>query len=138
MTREEILAMIPGRELDELVAEKVMGIMSEDNKVVCDKCKGSGFSGFGTGYDAVCDCTGGYIGLLPHYSTDISASFEVIQAMQQKGWYITIERYLLGVKTIYYRRLLEKSNEEVGIYVTKMGDAEGIVKAALLATEVSL
>ena len=75
---------------------------------------------------------------MPHYSTDISASFEVIQAMQQKGWYITIERYLLGVKTIYYRRLLEKSNEEVGIYVTKMGDAEGIVKAALLATEVSL
>jgi adenylate kinase len=31
-------------------------------KIRCEKCGGSGFSGYGTGYDAVCDCAGGYIG----------------------------------------------------------------------------
>jgi adenylate kinase len=31
-------------------------------KVECEKCGGSGFNREGTGYDAVCDCTGGYVG----------------------------------------------------------------------------
>lgn len=32
------------------------------NKIPCPKCHGSGFTGRGSGYDDVCDCTGGYVG----------------------------------------------------------------------------
>jgi len=52
MTRDEILAMKPGRELDALIAEKVMG------------------------------WSWGIIGdLIPAYSTDISAAWEVVEEM---------------------------------------------------------
>lgn len=38
--------------------------MSEVEYIPCEKCSGSGFDGYGTGYDSVCsNCTGGYVGI---------------------------------------------------------------------------
>jgi hypothetical protein len=50
------------RELD--VSKQENERLKKSLYIPCDKCGGSGFNGYGTGYDATCDCTGGYIGLL--------------------------------------------------------------------------
>lgn len=135
MTRDEILALEPGRELDALVAENVFDILSEDGKIVCAKCGGSGFNGHGTGYDAVCDCTGGYIGLIPNFSTDISAALEVAE---------TFDFYDLDKGGDYggiqYSATVETCLED-GTYQTycARGKAmpESICKAALIAVSSS-
>jgi hypothetical protein len=74
--------MIPGRELDALVAEKVMGIAPFDMPSVQVK----------DGFDKV------VVGIIanewlkrqevPNYSTDIAAAFDVLSAMEKlrQGW----------------------------------------------------
>ena len=62
MTRDEILAMEPGRELDALVAEKVMGLT--------------------TGPDSYFDCAYEADDAL-HFSTDIAAAWEVESTMNE-------------------------------------------------------
>lgn len=42
----------------------------ESAKIPCPKCHGSGFTGRGSGYDDVCDCTGGYIGYVETQEKD--------------------------------------------------------------------
>lgn len=70
MTHEDILAMKPGRELDALVAEKVMGL--QDFK--------KGTSGYKE-WEYVYRSDLGDIQPIPHYSTNISAAWEVVKKM---------------------------------------------------------
>jgi len=60
MTEQDILAMVPGPELDSLVMTQVMGITMS---MVLSK---------------------------PHYSTDIAAAFEAIDKMISLGWNLHI------------------------------------------------
>lgn len=79
MTRDEIMAMVPGREMDALVAEKVMNLcvldqvhQYGDGCVVSDK----GFDEWMSHpeYGRIDDPD-----LLPPYSTDIAAAWEVME-----------------------------------------------------------
>ncbi|HYD92503.1 MAG TPA: hypothetical protein VEA37_13585, partial [Flavobacterium sp.] len=85
MTREEILAMKPGRELDALVAEKVLNLSVErwgEYAVVLN-------SAFGGTPIVVADDEKSVLYRFPHksdwvkkYSTDISAAWEVVKKME--------------------------------------------------------
>jgi hypothetical protein len=87
--REALAELKPGRELDTLVAEKVMGI-----EVVYDAFGGPCVPGT----DSVSDPRGDY-GLgpittgdsIPDYSTDISAAWEVVESMAAKTFEVTVE-----------------------------------------------
>jgi hypothetical protein len=76
MTRDEILNMKAGRETDVMVAEKVMGLRLElhlgkpATRTVKDK------------YDK--------IRIIPNYSTDISAAWEVVDFMETRCFSISI------------------------------------------------
>lgn len=62
--------MKPGRELDALVAEKVMGWKIVSNRYECS--------------DEQCNCRTGYLNdmhFLPNYSSDIAAAWEVAEKM---------------------------------------------------------
>jgi len=148
MARDEIMAMVPGQELDALIGKLVKATPRVEwwatmDEVTCyadfnsEQLANEWHEEFKTEWPNGEYARSGRIirkEFYKHYSTDISAAFEVIEKMQQKGWYITIEHYLLNTKTICYRKLLDKS-QDVGIFIKKMGDAEGICKAALLALE---
>lgn len=64
LTREQVLSMDAGRELDALVAEKVMGLTNLHWM--------SGQLHYGAEHE---------MNLLPDYSTDISAAWEVVEKM---------------------------------------------------------
>lgn len=86
MTRDEVLAMKPGRELDALVAEKVMGWRKKT------------FPGGGGGYTAWVDENGKALKLISNFtmieacrrcdyfrpSIDIAAAWEVVEKMAQE------------------------------------------------------
>lgn len=81
--REQILAMKPGRELDALVAEKVMGWTGVGPDVDAE------IYGWPSGHNKE---LGVY--WVPHYSTDISAAYEVVEMMRDsKKRAFTIELY---------------------------------------------
>ena len=61
MTRDEILAMKAGRELDALVAEKVMGVKNMEQWLINHRMDETG-----------------------QYSTDIAAAWEVVEKMRQR------------------------------------------------------
>jgi len=70
MTRDEILKLEPGPELDRLVAERVME-WKEGQKILQSL-----------------ECGIGILGekALPRYSTDIAAAWEVVKKMLDSGW----------------------------------------------------
>jgi hypothetical protein len=74
LTRDEILAMEPGRELDALVAEKVMGW----TKVGENAWEAPNIKGYP---------------LLPRYSTDIATAWEVVEKIAQKWHDFNIGRH---------------------------------------------
>ncbi len=87
MTRDEILNMKAGREMDVLVAKKVFGW-----KLV--KNKGEAGGSFWTGH-------GGVFGDMhksqtPEYSTDIFASWEVIQKMHEMKYRYALRGHFRG------------------------------------------
>lgn len=66
MTKEEILAMVPGRELDALVAERVMLLKVNAKNGAFSVISDIGRSG------------------LKRYSNDISAAWEVVERMRER------------------------------------------------------
>lgn len=93
--------MNAGRELDALVAEKVMGWKHDRDaefRHLCDgkfhtKCWACGSLGhgncYGNGSGAIqipCDCT-------PYYSTDIAAAWQVVEEMMKRGEYLVIKAF---------------------------------------------
>jgi hypothetical protein len=66
--------------------------------IPCDVCGGSGFRGYGTGYDATCDCSGGYIGLLDAEEA-LRWRQKLKQTIEALEWYAeqrTISKYEIG------------------------------------------
>jgi len=119
MTRDEVLAMKPGRELDALVAEKVMGW------AYGHPCPG--------GMDCLhwVDEKGNVCGYKPpQYSTDNATALVVAIHLQKQGYVVCIE-------------LLPYEKTSVGVYEADPANqiayakaqtpAEAICKAALLA-----
>lgn len=77
-----------GRELDALVAEKVMGLAPEQWPFVCEVDKHD------TAGDVWCsDCqeeTDKTARVPLHYSTDISAAWQVVERLHEKGYALTL------------------------------------------------
>jgi hypothetical protein len=99
--------MNPGRELDALIAEKVMGLVKQ-------QCPGGDFMEFAGGGGWRCS-TCGFEGawgeegmehekLIPHFSTDIKAAYEMQDTLKAKSY--------------YFRTHSNKNGWYVGIYKT--------------------
>lgn len=76
--------MKPGRELDALVAEKVMGLkINWDETTPCPLC---GDVGRFCGARMWCSHDGWYYSQYKDYSTDIAAAWEVVEKLRGDGW----------------------------------------------------
>ncbi|GAB7057397.1 hypothetical protein JCM16163A_41460 [Paenibacillus sp. YK5] len=117
LSREEILAMPSGRELDVLVAEKVMRGTAHtyvfNNKTI---------NGMMVPIE-----NGTRISRIPHYSTDISAAWEVVEKMKRNDWVFVINSISEEWTALFY---LDRIHEHE---VTCNSAPEAICKAALLA-----
>jgi len=125
MTRDEILSMEAGRELDAWIAEKVMHLcVLDDVQGYGDGCvmsdKGFGEWGKHPMYGKVEDPD-----ILPPYSTDISAAFEVEEEMRgDEIWW----KY-----TNYVKRIILLKKGSCNEFDMMHAPADTRCKAALLA-----
>lgn len=71
--------MKPGRELDALIAEKVMGLIVTEQGFCGHPITKGGGRVHGTDM-------GWWATVLPFYSTDIAAAWEVVERMREKGF----------------------------------------------------
>ena len=119
MNRDEILDMEPSRELDALVAEKVMGWETVNNKAGIPV---SGFDWVGHNPKTQSSTVWSYV---PDYSTDISAAWEVVEKLSRGK----VDRSF--VLEFHYERYYAS----FGPYREEMYEtpSEAICKAALLA-----
>ena len=118
MTREEILRMEAGPELDRLVAEQIMGWREGQ-----DTLKLQGGMGI-LGEKA-----------LPRYSTDIAAAWEVVEALREKEFVIDI----LGLLEDFIVKIWNE-NESEGLSIAKASAEQAplaICRAALIVLEQS-
>jgi hypothetical protein len=116
MTREEILAMPAGRELDSLISEKIMGYVThghfrEKNGVRI---------------------------LVQPYSTDISAAWEVVEKIQGlrelNGCKVRLQVKILVIRGIYTVSIIDYLNNDKCLGEETANTApEAICKAALIA-----
>ncbi len=124
MTREQILAMEPGRELDALVAERVMGWTN----IIRHDEYGGVYVGWPPDRRPWDTDRGAYI---PRYSYDDVAALQIIPAMGQRGWdCATYYEADAGCWTVYFLSAQFKpadARAQSGLL------AEAICKAALLA-----
>lgn len=106
MTRDEILALKPGRELDALVAGKVMGY---------------------TTHGQFREKNGVRV-MIDRYSADIAAAWEVLEEMQKNEWDFTLKNH----KRLVHKRQYEAI---FGTPYSAFAPTapEAICKAALLA-----
>ena len=125
MTRDEILAMEPGREMDALVAEVVFGRppayyhcphFDENGRML-----------------AFCACPN-----LPRHSTDIAAAWQVVEKLYDDGWIVSVGT--LAQEPRGYRcelcNMWEDEFEKCPTDIEANGStaSEAICKDALLAT----
>lgn len=115
--------MRPGRELDALVAEKVMGlecgIISGKPKV-----KGSNCGTYG--------CTRHWIDT-PNYSTDIAAAWELVEKMKSEGFTFAVE-YGHEISAVFSKRDYVSDRIGDGMGVSGESVPHAICLAALEAT----
>jgi len=121
MTRDEIMKMPPGRELDALVAEYVVG-MKEHRKAYPES-----FDERVIWFRNPPNVTAYYV---PFYSTDTAAALEVAIRLQKQGYYVCIE--LLPYEETSVGVYEENPAEQIA-YAKAQTPAEAICKAALLA-----
>lgn len=130
LTRESILAMNPGRELDRLVAERVMNLCVLDHvQGYGDGCVLSdiGFDDWEKHpyYGKIDDPE-----LLPPYSTDLLAAWEVVEELQESHLYTDI-RACADFYEVWITN--HATGEQTGTFASpKLPEA--ICKAALLTT----
>jgi hypothetical protein len=77
MTRDEILNMPAGREMDIKIHVEIMGWMELDNSLRLSKSRIFNKPEVGTMYDYN----------VPNYSTDIAAAWQVVDEMWEKGFF---------------------------------------------------
>jgi len=126
MTHNEVLAMKPGRELDALVAEKVMGWV-EFSPI--DPTIDFGVHGKYR-WNYAKDPKDGKQKPIPWYSEDIAAAWEVVEKMLERGG-CEIGCYGSKNGAKWFEVNVITMNGEVT--VTAQTPAEAICKAALLA-----
>lgn len=121
MTRNEILNLKPGPELDALVAETVMGW----NYVHSDDCNG-GYPSWVTKAGEVCKEVDSW-----NPSTDIAAGMQVKDRMNNLGWWWTLFCSPMGKPSaeLWKRGELHRPN----VMAEKLEEA--ICKASVLAIE---
>jgi hypothetical protein len=148
VTKDEILALVPGREMDALVAEKVMGWTGRKTVYQWFDRKrheypliifAIGGEGMGS-YETFVDGEGNKIQygnphkvfFTPNYSTDIAAAWEIIRKLNKKDIYLEVKQWFGQELWI---RLWTGSGALKSSLNLKSIDAfpEGICKAALLA-----
>ena len=140
MTRDEVLGLKPGRELDALVAEKVMMYEKIHPHTQCTSLDISKHYYYVKEHEdeltrykgvyALIYCEDGWYPLEFSPSTDISAAWEVAEQLQKQGYVVCIE-------------LLPYEETSVGVYEADPANqiayaksnkpAGAIAKAALLA-----
>jgi len=112
MTRDEVLALKPGRELDARVAEKVMGYTTHGQFLEKN----------------------GVRVMIDRYSTDIAAAFEVWEHDRPKKW-----NFDLCYSDGTYLAEIYKPDDVIGVrilaQVESKSAAEAMVKCRLLALE---
>ena len=100
--------MKPGRELDALVAEKVIGV--DDVNFRCPQCGGHHFgSDFTKLIDLHvchrppygCGWSGAIMEAVPEYSTDIAAVWEVVEKLRGKGLRLRLVEYMDGFYAVF-------------------------------------
>ena len=126
MTRDEILNMKPGRELDALVAEKVMGYRVYTQSypsIVEEKTVEVEYIEYQLENETI-------RGILPHYSTDNAAALEVAIHLQKQGYYVCIDLKACEETSV---GVYEENPAEQIAYAKAQTPAEAISKAALLA-----
>lgn len=127
LTRKKILAMKPGIELDALVAEKVMGW----------RYKETVYSGGAVLSPAQWIKPNGWpVDIVPHYSTDISAAWEVVEKMSKTHFSEMAMTELEDGTWGWMARFIRVLNEPYtvkGYRATAKTAPEAICKAALLA-----
>jgi len=119
LNRESILAMQPERELDSLIAEKVMGWRYKETVYSWGEVLSPAQWIKPNGWP---------VDRVPNYSTDISAAWGVVEELEQKKWFVTIRNRSASFHLINNGKILDGT----GI-VTANSTPESICKAALLA-----
>jgi hypothetical protein len=117
--KEKILEMTAGRELDALVGLK-LGLV-KPNVAEAYRTISATLDGNTEKY--------GMHNLLPNYSTDISAAWEVLEKLVDQGLTVGASKY--GENNLYYCHVLRRG---IGVCDTQMMKSapEAICKAALL------
>lgn len=89
---------------------------TEHTEIPCGRCGGSGFSGYGTGYDAVCDECGGAGFALDISSTTEPAEVDRIKELWEASHLLTKQVGIIAV----YRQGLVDACEALGISIQPM------------------
>ena len=119
MTREDILKMEAGREMDALIAEKVME-WTAISKITP-----------GISLDLIGTPPQGRPDLVPHFSTDISAAWEVVKEMSAKNYWCIMEIMSSRCYTMFEEvKTKDKYQAEANVYELPLA----ICRAALLTT----
>ena len=117
LTREEILSLLPGRELDALIAKHVMGLdMVEDQLPQLPRY-------YLTDYEKTIHRD------VPLYSSDISAAWEVVTHLKSKYWYFMLSDENEGWEASFYWDPHRPAYEALSAEAP-----QAICKAALLAS----
>jgi hypothetical protein len=128
MTRDDILKMEAGREMDALVAEKVMGIKVRVSDGEWELCARMDYADAG---ELMVDDTGLFYSERIHtYSTDIAAAWEVVEKLSDKV--IDISRQLEGMTVETAHWDVEIDGHEAYALAVPLA----ICRAALLTVEV--
>lgn len=133
--------MEAGRELDALVAEKVMGGKTHgETSEPCRLCRGLGFSHPAEPCEA-CQHTGTVPVIYElRYSTDIAAAWEVVERLEQDGWELFLDR-IIGPKrgeTAWYAVFRADWKEDWGLKPSRVALSGPGVSAPLAICLASL
>ena len=92
MTKDEIMALEAGRELDALIAERVMGLKlftaTPKHTAIAGGCKVSNRTWVDTGEMHE---WGPVVKYLSHYSTDVVCAWEVVEKFRANGGLVELE-----------------------------------------------
>jgi hypothetical protein len=135
-TREQIEAMQPSRELDALVAEKVMGLEVYVSKEAWFQARMPHMMEWSevVQYPAYWNAKHESALCVERYSTDIAVGYYVVEHMRQQGYFLRLIDCDLGGTRDGIAARFYRYPDSVTIRDTRAeNDAEAICKAALLA-----
>jgi hypothetical protein len=135
MTREEILGMEAGRELDKLIGFYIFGYGIPAN-IPPDKDLYIRFKVTSNIVNGKADCEEILPIPLKCYSTDIKAAWEVVEKMREKSFYVRVNSIGKYFECCFIKNFVNENNTPgsfIGLSNTCKTVPEAICKAALLA-----